>query len=670
MKRSSGQAIRDNGNSHWMIPAYICMSIVFMELILKINIDGVIWGIGVLFSFLFSVSSGLGTFFLISFARDRSRKILTGVLLGVLTVLFLSQFIYYEVFQTYYTIFSAANGVQVAQFFLDILYVMAINIHWLLIMAIPFAAYFFIPARLRTGPAYRLRDSLAFLLGAIIAFCGAVIPISLGSQEPNSSYDLYYKNTYPIYSVMNLGLLTTMRLDLQRNILGFEADDGLHGIDITPAPTSGSVSSGSGTSDPDPSPTAAPASGYNVMEIDFSSLAGKTTDKTLQNMHTYFSTVLPTNKNDHTGIFKGYNLILITAESFSQYAVNKDVTPTLYKMSQEGFRFTDFYTPLWGVSTSDGEYVATTGLIPKSGVWSMLKSATNYLPFTMGNQHLGLGCSTYAYHDHYFDYYGRDKSHPNLGYTYKGVGNGLKMEKQWPRSDLEMMQKTIPEYIGDGKFHTYYMTVSGHLSYNFFGNQMAIKNKALVDDLPYSEHARAYLSGQIELDRAMQYLLEQLDKAGIAEHTLIALSADHYPYGLKKADIESLAGRPITNNFELYRNSFLLYVKGMEPVTIDKPVSSLDILPTLSNLLGLEYDSRLLMGTDVFSDAPPLVIFNDKSFISEKGRYDALIKKFTPNPGAAGDEAYVAGMMDTIEKKFYYSAKILEEDYYRVVVDK
>lgn len=653
-----------------MLPAYICFAIFFMEMILKINIDGVIWGAGVIYSFFFTVSTGLGLFFIVSFTRERFRKILTGVLMGILTVLFLSQFIYYEVFQTYYTIFSAANGVQVAQFILDILYVMAINVHWLIIMAIPFASYFFIPVRYRTGPAYKIRDSLAVLLCAAIAFFGAVIPISLGSKDPNSSYDLYYKNTYPIYSVMNLGLLTTMRLDLQRNILGFEQDNGLHGIDITPAPTSGSTSSGSAASDPDPSPTALPSSGYNVMEIDFNSLAGKTSDETLKNMHTYFSTVLPTNKNSHTGIYQGYNLILITAESFSQYAVNKDVTPTLYKMSQEGYRFTDFYTPLWGVSTSDGEYVATTGLIPKSGVWSMLKSAVNYLPFAMGNQHLKLGYSTYAYHDHYFDYYGRDKSHPNLGYIYKGIGNGLKMEKQWPRSDIEMMQKTIPEYIGDAKFHTYYMTVSGHLSYNFFGNQMAIKNKALVDGLPYTEHARAYLAGQIELDRAMQFLLDELDKAGVAEHTLIALSADHYPYGLKRADIESLAGQPIENNFELYRNDFLLYVKGMEPVTIDKPVSSLDILPTLSNLLGLEYDSRLLMGTDVFSDAPPLVIFNDKSFISDKGRYDALIKQFTPNPGVTVDENYVAGMMDTIEKKFYYSAKILEEDYYRVVVAK
>ncbi|MHB8961711.1 MAG: LTA synthase family protein [Saccharofermentanales bacterium] len=652
------------------LPAYFCLSLFFMEMILKINLPEMVWGVGVLYTFLFSLAAGLGTYFIISFTHGRFRRSLAGILTGVLTVLFISQFVYYEVFQTFYTIFSAANGVQVVQFFLDILYVMAINTHWLIILCIPFASYFFIPVRFRSGSADRLRSSLAYILCAAIAFAGAVIPVSLGSKDPNSPYDLYYKNTYPVYSVMNLGLLTTMRLDLQRNILGFEAETALPGIDVDPTPAAWPHSSAAASSEPWPTPTEAPAAGYNVMEIDFDHLAGQTEDETLKNMHQYFSTVLPTAKNDHTGIFEGYNLILITAESFSQYAVDKDVTPTLYKMSQEGFRFTNFYTPLWGVSTSDGEYVATTGLIPKSGVWSMLKSAVNYMPFAMGNQHRRLGYVTYAYHDHYYDYYGRDQSHPNLGYIYKGVGNGLKMTKQWPRSDIEMMQITIPDYIGSEKFHAYYMTVSGHLSYNFFGNEMAIKNKALVEGLPFDEHARAYLSTQIEFDRSMQYLLEELEDAGVAERTLIAISGDHYPYGLKKDSIDSLAGHTVENNFELYKSSFLLYVKGMEPVIIDKPVSSLDIIPTISNLLGIEYDSRLLMGIDAFSDTPPLVIFNNRSFISDKGRFNALTREFTPDPGVAVVEDYVKEMMVAIEKKFYYSAKILEEDYYRVVVKK
>ena len=106
-------------------------------------------------------------------------------------------------------------------------------------------------------------------------------------------------------------------------------------------------------------------------------------------------------------------------------------------------------------------------------------------------------------------------SHPNLGYDYKGLGNGLEVKETWPESDLEMMQVTLPEYINHEPFHVYYMTVSGHLLYTFSGNYIANKNKELVEHLPYSDEAKAYLATQIELDRALAYLLEQLEEAGV-----------------------------------------------------------------------------------------------------------------------------------------------------------
>jgi phosphoglycerol transferase MdoB-like AlkP superfamily enzyme len=108
----------------------------------------------------------------------------------------------------------------------------------------------------------------------------------------------------------------------------------------------------------------------------------------------------------------------------------------------------------------------------------------------------------------------------------------------------------------------------------------------------------------------------------------------------------------------------------MQPVTIDKPCSSLDILPTLSNLLGIEYDSRLLMGRDIFSNSEPLVTFLNKSFITDKGNYNAATKKFTPVDGAKVEEDYVKKISAIVNSKFYYSAKILETDYYSKVLFK
>ena len=101
-----------------------------------------------------------------------------------------------------------------------------------------------------------------------------------------------------------------------------------------------------------------------------------------------------------------------------------------------------------------------------------------------------------------------------------------------------------------------------------------------------------------------------------------------------------------------------------EPVHVTKPCSSLDILPTLSNLFGLEYDSRLLMGRDILSDSPGLVVLSDRSYITDLGRYDSKADHFTPNEGAEIPEDYVVTTLRQVNNMFSYSKLILEQDYY------
>ena len=125
-----------------------------------------------------------------------------------------------------------------------------------------------------------------------------------------------------------------------------------------------------------------------IMSADFSKLTKNTNNDELKSLYEYFDSEEPSYTNEYTGMFKDYNIIFITAESFSQYAIDKDLTPTLWKMYNEGFQFENYYSPAWGVSTTDGEYANLTGLIPKSGVWSFSKSAENNVsfPFTLGEQ--------------------------------------------------------------------------------------------------------------------------------------------------------------------------------------------------------------------------------------------------------------------------------------------
>ena len=283
----------------------------------------------------------------------------------------------------------------------------------------------------------------------------------------------------------------------------------------------------------------------------------------------------------------------------------------------------------------------------------------------MAQQLKRLGYSAYAYHDHTYTYYDRNLSHPNLGYVYRALGNGLDVEATWPESDIEMIDKTTADYMGSEPFHAYYMTVSGHLEYNFNGNAMAKKNQDLVKDLPYSDSVRAYLACQIELDRALELLLQRLDEAGVAENTVIALTGDHYPYGLTDEEQGELAGHEIDTRFERYRNAFILYKKGMKPERVDSLCCTLDILPTLSNLFGLDFDSRLYMGRDVFSDAEPFVLLRDHSWITENAMYYAPSDELIMLQGNELSPEEVEERNQDVSNRFRASAWVLDQDYWR-----
>ncbi len=641
--------------------------ILYYETILKVFIYDTVFNIGYVYMCLFSLPLGLLFYLLTTGFNEKTNKILFYSIISFLTLYYGAQIIYYRIFYTFTSFYSILVGTAKALGFIDVLInTLLDNIAELIAVFLPIGllVYFHRKIQFNKIPKnyiIKVAVSAVIMQSAIVL---TVLSSDIGILSP--SY-LYSETFLVVESVDKFGLLTTGRLDI-KNILKSMV------FAVEPEYTEIVESEEPKPADEPPlelEPEELPVQTveYNTMDIPFDELINKESNKTIKSMHEYFRSIEPTKKNEYTGKYKGKNLILITAEGFSPYAVNKDITPTLYKMQEEGFKFKNFYTPTWGVSTSDGEYVACTGLTPKEGIWSFYKSSKNYMPFAMGNQLKKQGYETKAYHNHYFDYYYRHVSHPNLGYTYKGLGNGLDVTETWPESDLEMIELTVPEFIESEPFHVYYMTVSGHLQYNFSGNYIAAKNRSLVEALPYSNNVKAYLACNIELDKAMEKLIQELEKKGIAEDTLIAISPDHYPYGLKLNEISELANTEIKTEVELDKGVFLLWGKGMKPVEIDKVCSSLDIIPTLSNLMGLEYDSRLLMGRDIFSDAEPLVMFSDRSFITDKAFYNAKTNEVTSFTGENIESSYIKETAETVILKFKYSAMILDTDYYRKVLD-
>ena len=415
----------------------------------------------------------------------------------------------------------------------------------------------------------------------------------------------------------------------------------------------------------------------NIMDFDFAALAENESVGRVRSIHKYVNTVEPTMKNAFTGMFEGKNLIVITAEAFSKEVIDPELTPTLYRLANEGIRFDNYYQPMWGGSTSSGEFSVLTSLVSASGTNSIKESTQQDLFLSIGKQLQKQGYHTAAYHNHLHDYYARHLTHTYYGYdTFMGMYSGMEegVKYQWPESDLEMMEFTIDHYIDKQPFCIYYMTVSGHCGYNFQGNAMAKKNRDLVEHLDLPETLKAYMACQLELEFALQHLVERLEEAGIADDTLIVLSTDHYPYALERGSswgnkedyVGQLYGYKVTDNTQRDHSGLIMWSACLEDMdlAITAPTYSLDILPTISNLFGVEYDSRLLVGRDVFSEAEPIVLWYDYTWVTERGRYISETGKFIPNEGEEVDQEYIDRISQIVYNKIYYSREVQKTEYF------
>lgn len=401
--------------------------------------------------------------------------------------------------------------------------------------------------------------------------------------------------------------------------------------------------------------------------LDFSALANSTDDESLSALDQYCASLAPTNKNQYTGLTKDYNLIMICAESFSPYLIDKERTPALYKLANGGFRFQNYYCSFPN-TTTNGEYALCMGLMPDMSrtktASSFDVSRSNYLPYCMGTVFSSLDYPAYAYHNYYGTFYDRNHTHPNMGYTFRAVDSGLDIPLSWPSSDKDMIDASVSEYLdSDTPFCAYYMTFSGHYQYDW-DNAMSAKNRDVVSDLPYSETVQAYLACNMELEYALEDLFAALERAGKADNTVIVLTADHYPYGLSESQYNELAGKRIDTTFEKYHNSFLCYIPNMQPVDVDAYCCDMDILPTLLNLFGVSYDSRLLAGKDILSDSPHVAMLSDQSYLTDTFRYNAETGTAESYDGSPVDSVDVQTYSQYVSNAFSFSTQVLNNDYY------
>jgi lipoteichoic acid synthase len=591
---------------------------------------------------------------------------------------YISQMIYYRIFGSFFSISMIGMGADAMGDFGWALWDSIKNsVGWILLFLLPIVLILFhsLCAPNNRFYNYSVKTHLLSLAKSVCLFLISfllLLPFGKGELSPYYAISSSYIDTDTASN--RLGTLTNSLVELGHKFFGTAEKEPESPV-FNPTEPIPSI-------DSEPSVDQSP----NIIEsIDFDLLKSKTTNAKKQALCEYFASATATNKNKYTGILKDYNLIYICAESFSNYAIDPIVTPTLYKMSTEGIILKNYYNSFKN-TTTNGEFSFLSGLWPdvsrkadsNSTSGTFVQSKNNGFPYSLANVFNNQGIGTYAFHNFKGYYYQREKTHKNLGYQhlkFMGGENGMEFTTSWPSSDYEMMEQSIDDYINDERFHAYYMTFSGHGPYSE-SNLIAQRNLETVDSLlgdsELTKQARYYLAANYELEKAISLLLEKLEAAGKLNNTMIVIAGDHYPYYLSNNNLNSLAGKKVEKNFDRYKSSCIMYCPGIETVEVDTPCCNVDILPTVYNLFGFEYDSRMFAGVDIFSSNTHIAILYNKSFVTNMVKYDAQNGKAewlpaSDNMSESEKEAYLDALIATTKLRYSLSLDIINTDFYKFV---
>ena len=391
-------------------------------------------------------------------------------------------------------------------------------------------------------------------------------------------------------------------------------------------------------------------------------------NKTYNKLNNYFINRNITPKNEYTGIFEGKNLIVILMESTNEIFINEKEYPTLYKLYTEGFSFRNNYSPRNNCSTGNNEMTSMTSLFTINNTCTANTYKKNVYPEAIFNIFNNKGYTTSSYHDYAEYYYARRTFHPNMGsMAYRNVTE-LKIPwssvyEEWP-SDTELVEKATPYFINEEHFMAYLTTVTPHQPYTV-SSEMGDKHLEEFSGYDYSINTKRYMSKLKELDAALKLLLEKLEAAGKLDDTVIAIFADHYPYGLTTKQINQVLPYDVTVNNEVDRTPMVIYNSATPGKAITKYTSIIDLLPTLLNMFNMDYDPRLYLGTDIFSNNHGRTVFADGSWQDDKGYFSAtkgnFISKDSENTYTSEELLAINSEINTRQKM---SALAIKNDYF------
>lgn len=385
-------------------------------------------------------------------------------------------------------------------------------------------------------------------------------------------------------------------------------------------------------------------------------------------LHNYYISQSITDKNDYTGFFKDKNLIVISMESVNNLIINKDYFPNIYKLYNEGWSFTNSYSPRTICGSGNSEFSAMTSLYTINNKCTINDYKNNKYYESIFNLFNNYQYNTYSFYNYTDKYYSRKIVHPNMGvknyYDAQSLGIPFKNTYgEWP-SDIDLMKEVLDEIDFDEQFMTWITTSTTSEPYDK-KSQYGDLYLAEFKNTNYNIELKRYLSKLKVLDEAIGTLMKGLEDKDVLEDTVIVLYSNHTPYSLSVDDLKDKLDDVSLRN-EIDKTPFIIYNSLTSPIKHSEYTSYINIVPTLANLFDLDYDPRLYLGNDIFSKTyENRVIFSDGSWQDKKAFYNATTNKieyFSKSDVYTDEE--LKEINKTIRNKFLISSLSIKTNYF------
>ena len=327
-------------------------------------------------------------------------------------------------------------------------------------------------------------------------------------------------------------------------------------------------------------------------------------------------------KNKYTGKQKGNNLIIVQLEGMDSWLINKNDTPTLYNMMKNSINFTNHYSYYnGGGSTFNSEFAVNTGFItPLSYTQNAYTFNKNSFPYSLAHLFKNEGYSVNAFHMNTKEFYSRGTNYKNWGYdNYYGLVDlgTYKDNSYYLDRELILNEDFKEKMFSDTPFVDYIITYTNHMPFSSEkGNCKMLldldseENENVSYDLNEEDCARRQAK---ETDYMMELLLNELKERDLYNNTTIVVLTDHYLYTLSDKTI--LDKYKNTSNNLINYTPFFIWNNGKDKKTVKTVTSQLNVLPTILNLFGIDYNPVNYIGSDALdNNYQKIVFFSDYSW--------------------------------------------------------